>query len=214
MNTWAIGDVHGCYDQMRALLKKIPDDDQVIFLGDYVDRGPKILEVLHFIRDNRNNPRYLFLMGNHEQMMIEDSPATCYDRLTSEAIGKDDWKFWQDFLRKLPDRHETDTNYFVHGGLREDPKTVPLNEHRQSDILWTRPDYESSGHMDYGKYLIHGHTPLKQPYIGSNRANIDTGACFGRLLTAARVDSLGKIDILIQADKNDDVKSFYSGKDF
>lgn len=64
---WCIGDVHGCYDTMIALINKLPTDAKIVFCGDLIDRGPKSREVIDYIRYN-NIPS---VKGNHEDMMCE-----------------------------------------------------------------------------------------------------------------------------------------------
>ena len=81
---FAIGDIHGCYDQLLALLKKIPVDfkqDTLVFMGDYIDRGPKSVEVVDFlIKLKRRLPDTIFLKGNHEDMLQKYLDGT--DRFT------------------------------------------------------------------------------------------------------------------------------------
>ena len=65
--TYVIGDVHGEFDTLKALLNKFPDDSKLIFVGDLVDRGRKSKEVIDFVKDNN----FLCVLGNHEKMMID-----------------------------------------------------------------------------------------------------------------------------------------------
>ena len=65
---WIIGDIHGCYDTLMALIAKLPNDDEITFVGDLIDRGPASRKVLDFVRDNG----YKCVMGNHEEMMVSD----------------------------------------------------------------------------------------------------------------------------------------------
>lgn len=74
---WAIGDIHGCFDEMLVLLNLIkeasPDGADVIFLADYIDRGPKSAEVIRFLMEGSDDPKFVFkvLKGNHEHMMLD-----------------------------------------------------------------------------------------------------------------------------------------------
>ena len=70
-NVYIIGDVHGCFNTLMALVDKLPKDAELIFVGDLIDRGPLSRKVIDFIRDNG----YVSVQGNHEEMMcsaIED----------------------------------------------------------------------------------------------------------------------------------------------
>ena len=69
-----IGDIHGEWDKFRSLYQNIrfnPPEDLLVFLGDYVDRGPKSLETLAWMRRRRNHPHIVMLRGNHDQMMLD-----------------------------------------------------------------------------------------------------------------------------------------------
>jgi serine/threonine protein phosphatase 1 len=65
-----IGDVHGCYDTLVALLGKLPKDAEVCFVGDLIDRGPKSAQIVDLVM---NNPKYHCVMGNHEKMMVDET---------------------------------------------------------------------------------------------------------------------------------------------
>ena len=103
-----ISDVHGCSRTLDALLTKIayaPEEDRIIFVGDYIDRGPHIRETLdHLIRlKEEAGDRAVFLMGNHEQMLLE--------------VAGDQWEGFRFF--EHPGRHiSSDRNrlvYFIDG---------------------------------------------------------------------------------------------------
>ena len=72
---YVIGDVHGCYDEMMALLEKIEqmdEDAKIIFVGDFVDRGPKVDKVLNWCMEHITpDGKYQAVRGNHEQMILE-----------------------------------------------------------------------------------------------------------------------------------------------
>lgn len=90
---WAIGDIHGCYDELLILLdtieSKSPRGAEIVFLGDYVDRGPKSLEVLRFLMAGaqRTQDKWIYLRGNHEQLML--------DAIANNAVVSD-CDFWLD----------------------------------------------------------------------------------------------------------------------
>ncbi|MGB6379475.1 MAG: metallophosphoesterase, partial [Syntrophobacteria bacterium] len=69
---FAIGDIHGCYDRLKTLMEKIPIDcsrDALVFIGDYIDRGPHSFEVVDYLIQLKSRvPEIIFLKGNHEDM--------------------------------------------------------------------------------------------------------------------------------------------------
>src|SRR5215213_9957860 len=75
MTSFVIGDIHGCCDELRYLIDALPigPDDEVIFLGDYIDRGPDSRAVISFLielKDRLRENRLVFLKGNHEDMLL------------------------------------------------------------------------------------------------------------------------------------------------
>ncbi len=84
MNTWAIGDIHGSYTELMELYGKMqkegfdPKEDKLIFLGDYVDGGKRVKEVVdQLIEWNKEYPHWIFLKGNHESMMLDSVLGQC-----------------------------------------------------------------------------------------------------------------------------------------
>lgn len=65
---YIIGDVHGCIETLKALIKKLPTDEEIIFTGDLIDRGPSSKEVVQWVMDNSDRCRSV--VGNHEQMLL------------------------------------------------------------------------------------------------------------------------------------------------
>jgi serine/threonine protein phosphatase 1 len=197
---WAIGDVHGCYNKMISLVEKIPKTEKIIFLGDYVDRGPAIDKVCEFVNVNIDNPRFVFLMGNHEEMMFNATQSPDHmegwllngGKKTQEQVG-DKFELYCDLFRGLRDRYETEHNYFVHGGLSPG---VSFDKQSRDVILW----YRTKDDYNHGKHLIHGHTPQKGNIEQLTwRTNIDTGAVFGYKLTAVKIEMYGQITEVLQA---------------
>ncbi len=73
-----IGDIHGEWDKFQSLYEKIgftPPDDLLIFLGDYIDRGPKPLQVLDWMMAHEEEANIIMLRGNHEQMMLDPTQS-------------------------------------------------------------------------------------------------------------------------------------------
>lgn len=85
------------------------------------------------------------------------------------------------FLESLPLFHATPDLLFVHAGIRPG---VPVTLQDPTDLLWIREEFLSDP-RDHGPLVVHGHTPVEEPQNCGNRVNLDTGAGFGRKLTAA-----------------------------
>lgn len=204
-NIFAIGDIHGCMDKLNALMKKIDinfHSDLLIFLGDYIDRGPCSYEVVSYLIDLKNqHENIIFLKGNHEEMLenyIAGVDRFAYlsngGRQTIDSYIKHGYKQGKDFIPKdhmdffknLDLFYQTDNYIFVHAGLRE--KKV-LEDQSQDDLLWIRQKFIKSKY-DFGKRIIFGHTPLASPLVQSNKIGIDTGAVYGNNLTCVKLPEL------------------------
>lgn len=197
---YAIGDIHGCLDHLEKLFDLVSPDlerHQLVFLGDYIDRGAKAAEVVDFIIDlkkNYNPENIICLMGNHERMFLDylDSrdemlflmnggvtTVASYwgehgDRL-NRRLPPEHW----DFYETLKPYYETDDYIFVHAGLRPG---LPLESQIEDDLLWIRKEFIQSEY-DFGRRVIFGHTPMRSPLIMPNKIGIDTGAVYGNKLT-------------------------------
>ena len=202
---FAIGDIHGCYDRLKALMGKIPIDcsrDTLVFIGDYIDRGPHSVEVVDYlIHLKKRVPEVIFLKGNHEDML--DKFITGADRFTYLLNGGQQTldsyltkpvqsEFFpippdhMEFFKSLRLFYETEEFIFVHAGLR--PR-VPLKSQNTEDLLWIRNKFVSTKY-DFGKRVIFGHTPLKKPLVEPNKIGIDTGAVYGNALTCVQLPDL------------------------
>jgi bis(5'-nucleosyl)-tetraphosphatase (symmetrical) len=121
MATYAIGDVQGCFDELKALLKKCgyrKKDDRLWFVGDLVNRGPKSLEVLRFVRDL--GKRAVVVLGNHDLHLVtqyEGFERKRKDDTFSDVLEAADAKELVDWLRARPMMHAADGYAMVHAGL-------------------------------------------------------------------------------------------------
>jgi serine/threonine protein phosphatase 1 len=197
---YAIGDIHGCLNHLINLLNLVSPDlerHQLVFVGDYVDRGPHSSEVVEYIIDlkKKYNPENIIcLMGNHERMFLDflqgrEEMFFLMNGGASTAVSY--WgDQWERRERRLPSGHEhffetlklyyeTDDYIFVHGGLRPG---LPLAAQKEEDLLWIRKDFILS-EFDFGRRVIFGHTPVRTPLVRPNKIGIDTGAVYGNNLT-------------------------------
>jgi serine/threonine protein phosphatase 1 len=204
MITVAIGDLHGMAQKLEALLDIIdgwchahrPDEPRhLIFLGDYVDRGPQSREVLDRVRALQREGA-ICLRGNHEALMIGslDSNVALQtflqnggDRTIASLATVAAFRDAVAWMRTLPLYFEDDLRFFVHAGIRPG---VPLDRQSEQDLLWIRePFLNHPG--PFHKFIIHGHSPTvrlpghsPRAHVLPHRCNLDTGAVYGGPLSA------------------------------
>ncbi len=199
----AIGDIHGCIKKLEVLLSRlaIQKDDTVVFLGDYIGRGPSSKDVIATLVElQKKNDNVICLIGNHENLLLEyvKSPEEIlipYLRQQSiekflESYGEkdlsrlDDLSFMPDehveFLKNLKLFHEEDDYLFVHAGIMPG---LPLEKHTAMEFCEVR-DVFLEADINIGKTVVFGHTPFELPLVTKNKIGIDTGAVYGNLLTA------------------------------
>ena len=191
--TYAIGDIHGCLGALDQLLTKIAPrpEDELVFVGDYIDRGPQSREVVDRLLALPH--RCVFLMGNHERMLLdflageeEDIYLENGGRATLASYGGDPDHIpaaHLAFFHSLRPMYETPDYLFVHAGIRP---MVPMAEQGAHDLIWIRHEFfKFIG--KYPKPVIFGHTPLRQVLMADDRIGIDTGCVFGGKLTSVKL---------------------------
>jgi len=187
----AIGDIHGLAMTLDRLLAQLPAGGALVFLGDYIDRGPSTRDVIDRLLALETERACVFLRGNHEAMALaaldgDERMGMAWDMngglptLRSYAYRIPDAHI--DFLRRTRPFLVTEDYIFVHGGLQ--PALQP-EEMEAEQLWWMREPFLSSTY-DWGRPVIHGHTPVLsgRPDVRPNRINIDTGAVYGGKLTA------------------------------
>lgn len=194
----AFGDIHGCYKAAETAVKLAKDENALaIFLGDYVDRGPdsiKTLEVL--IEAKKQNPEWIFLRGNHDQMLLDLISGKTEPNIefkvpngmsSNEETTKVFFK-WQNlsehlkneivlFLESTKFYYETEHWIFVHAPLKD--STVPLIKKTEEELIWP---YELNPIWE-GKQFIHGHATVNNPTTTNKGTNINTLCGYGGVLT-------------------------------
>ncbi|HXG79205.1 MAG TPA: metallophosphoesterase family protein [Methyloceanibacter sp.] len=217
-----MGDIHGRLDLLEAILELIADDAAaeanaeqrtLVFLGDYVDRGPDSRGVVErLITGSTQGFDTHFLKGNHEAILLDflqeawrlDHWLLNGGEATMRSYGVDTARLallgappevWrQAFAECLPGAHlrffkslKLNVSFgdylFVHAGVRPG---VPLAAQAEADLVWIRGPFLNHAEP-FGKIVVHGHTPETMPVVRSNRIGIDTGAVFTGRLTALKL---------------------------
>jgi len=205
---FVIGDIHGCLGKLQQLILCInadPENDTIVFIGDYIDRGSAGRDVVDYIiRLKTEYKNVVCLLGNHEYMFLRyldgldeemylsnggQATLLAYAISLSEAPRQRKAKVPRehlDFFESLLEHYETDNYFFVHAGLK--PGLI-LSRQTIHDFLWVRREFIDADY-DFGKTIIFGHTPLSSPLIMPNKIGIDTGAVLGGKLTCVELPEL------------------------
>jgi len=183
---------------LERLIERIPwrpHIDRLVFVGDYIDRGPDSRGVIEIIlRLKALDPDLICLRGNHEAMLLDYLQGRHRElffhnggRTTLASYGVEaerEIHGWlpephRAFLDTLPLYVQLEEAYAVHAGLRPG---LPLEEQQPHEMLWIRNEFIRS-EFDFGKRVIFGHTPFDRPLMMPNKIGIDTGAVYGNRLT-------------------------------
>lgn len=212
-----IGDVHGCKEQLVSLINKlnIQEDDELIFLGDYTDRGPDAYGVFEYLKCLKESmeDKMTILYGNHEVFAIEYAETAKDFSLWSYNGGKETLSSFnrnncalQDYANFMKENaayfYECDDFFAAHAGLLNEHPSKTAKE-SLDDLLWDRMMFENGFYNQ--KLAFVGHTPLRKPTLTGSRMarafdydvayelpktgllGIDTGCFRTGVLTAAIV---------------------------
>jgi len=215
--SYIIGDIHGQAEMLERLLANIESrhkwksptmNGKIVYLGDYIDRGPDSLKVIDLAIKGIPDFSNIFLKGNHEQMLMEamisddrniwNNWMSAGGEVILKSFGYDLFQSRYDpellkdllgpqrveWLHNLDLTHQFDDVICVHAGFLPE---VSITEQVEKDMLWIRKRFLQSSY-DFGLGVIHGHTPEGAPVVKSNRICLDTGAGMGGELTALVVD--------------------------
>ena len=205
MAIYAIGDIHGCLNALKTIFQQgiIKEQDKVVFLGDYVDKGADSKGVLDWLLEKRKVFDFEFILGNHEIMMTaaKSSPQkyaewvqnyggfhTLYSYKMADNLNwmnHVDKKYW-DFIDSCLPYLEIEEFIFVHAGLESNKHLDEQNEHH----LFHKK-YETPVIYNLGKTVICGHTARKNGEIADfgHTICIDTFAHGGMWLTCLNVET-------------------------
>ena len=224
---YAVGDIHGRADLLERLQRDIARDfaesacerGVIVFLGDYVDRGPASRDVIDILLEGPPaGMAAVHLKGNHEDFLLRFAEtgeagetwlmngggATLASYGVAEAADTFHAIWHMDeiraaFVAALPERHleffrtlalhHAEGGYlFVHAGLRPG---IALEAQSADDMMWIRDDFLRSD-ADFGRTVVHGHSPLPYPAERANRIGIDTMAYRSGRLTALALEGASR----------------------
>lgn len=207
MDHYVIPDIHGRADLLQAAIDMIGRNSEVAkvtFLGDYIDRGPDskgVLDILMSGPPDKANHFWEMLRGNHEDMLLEafsrKDKGTWewwlnnggYDTMESfhgpENYRKSLPDRYMEFLKSLPRYTYDDHRIYVHAAVS---KGYPLDNQPEAVTQWHRYQNNFDSPL-FDRYIVHGHTPQKQPFIGKHRCNLDTRAYATNILHVAKFDT-------------------------
>ena len=215
---YAIGDIHGCRAELDLLHARIfadaaaiDGDKWLVYLGDYVDRGPNSAGVLDaLLAPLPKDFRRFTLSGNHEAVMLDFLAAPSIEHGWMSFGGIETLASYGMEARSLagvpaPERIGLLKQYipqahldlldnlaftlslpgvvFVHAGLR---MGVPIALQQERDLLWIRQEFYDAP-PEPGLLVVHGHTPAAEPVVTPSRICVDTGAFATGVLTAVRL---------------------------
>jgi serine/threonine protein phosphatase 1 len=210
--TVIIGDIHGCWDELQALLDAVAPahHDTIIAIGDLVDRGPDSEKVLALFRDT---PNAVSLMGNHERKHVRSARgqtrAALSQRIVKAQLGEH-YIQWVAFMETFPRHLDLPEATLVHGFFAPG---VPLDQQRDNVVIGTlsgeafmqgacaAPWYD---HYDGPKPLVFGHHDYLrtgQPVVRKGRVHgLDTGCAHGGRLTALVLPEFRLVSVPARAD--------------
>lgn len=180
----AIGDIHGEVHKLNKLIDKLSlkQDDTVVFLGDYVDRGYHSRDVINQLLKLSKFCHCEFFLGNHEFNLLKAKQVDSYAMdffmtyggvQTIDSYGSFDniFKEHANFFKSLKPYYLTKDYLFVHAGVRPDKQ---LEEQEIEDLLFIRDNFIYNEPIIEQK-VVFGHTPFETPMIEKDKIGIDTG---------------------------------------
>lgn len=197
--TFAIPDLHGRFDLLEKALTRIESEyagGRIVFLGDYIDRGPQSREILERLMCGPTTPgwEWICLKGNHEAMMVDclDGPDVSWWLEEGAAtIASFDGQIPRsvvDWCASLRLWHDDGKRLFVHAGVEPSRK---IESQGEDVLLWIRYEPRDADIRYPDRHIVHGHTPDRNaPCLYPGRTNLDgLAVSTGRLVVAVFEDT-------------------------
>ncbi len=217
--TLVIGDIHGCYDELRDLLNKVPltRDDHIVHIGDMVDRGPYPAEVVDFFRDT---PNARSIMGNREDKHIRSHDGDMQTNSTQEITRRqfgDDAHFAEAiaYFRTLPLYLDLPDALLVHGyyepgvPIQQQDRNVLLGHPEGEDRLQQRGASDWVAHYDGDKPIVFGHRDYPFLHYQRRAWALDTRCVYGGTLTGLLLPAFTVYSVTARADHWQQVQQQY-----
>lgn len=201
----AIGDIHGCGKTLQKLLEKLKpyEDRTMVFMGDYIDRGPNSKLAIDLAIEMGQKQECIYLRGNHEVMMIDafkNNYAGHWTRngglqtmisLGIKNIQAEMPEPYNDFIYNSVYYYDTPDFFFIHGGI---PPMITIEDFIHSNEiesgLWERSHLHASK-VNWEKPVVFGHSPLEEPILDEMIIGTDTGCVFHNM------PKLGKLSAVL-----------------
>ncbi len=180
----AITDIHGELGKLDRLLAKldIKSDDTIVFMGDYIDRGPDSRGVIDRVIEMQNVCKCIYLKGSHEYAYLHARKNEEYYKFlfwtyggvqTAESYGSFEniYNIHGEFFENLKPYYMTDDYLFIHAGIRPN---VPFEKQDEKDFYYIRHEFIDRKH-NLPQKIIFGHTDFKSPVVQPDKICIDTG---------------------------------------
>lgn len=197
--TFVVPDIHGRLDLLEAAINTIEateDKGKIIFLGDYVDRGPDSKGVIDRLMCGPINPsswEWVFIKGNHEDMLLGCWDDTDFDgewwrthggNTTMESYNDTIPQHHLDWIEALEDLYEDEHRVYVHAAVSE---TVSLGDQSEVMLRWYK--YPQGADVGWNNHhVVHGHVASTGPELLTNRTNLDAGAYYTGAIYIAMFD--------------------------
>ncbi len=191
---FVIGDVHGCiYTLKKLLVSWQKEKEQLIFVGDLIDRGNFSPETVDFVKRLCKKEDAICLMGNHEfacyRAILERKEKTWFRKMGEETIAqyaKSKFKLEKDakWFQELPLIWQNGNFIISHAGISK-AAINPFDKNNSESVLWTRTELK----VYENKIQIHGHTPsYENPFFKKETQswNIDSAAVYSHFLTGLK----------------------------
>jgi serine/threonine protein phosphatase 1 len=224
---FAVGDIHGCKELLNVIHNKIIEvsknkegEKLLIYLGDYIDREPDIKGTIQTLIDFQpENFTKVFLLGNHEQMLLDFMAGkrnSLYIWLgnggleTLESYGcdmnsyidnamelKGEELIRKQFTRLLPSAHKNFFNQLILNYEWDDyffvhagiNPDLPIEKQEKETMLWTREKNFFNPKMTCSKIIVHSHTPVEKIEKYPFRINLDTGSFYSGKLSCLKIEN-------------------------
>ena len=210
------GDIHGCYEELNALRKKIKitQKDTEICVGDFVNKGKDTIKVLNLLMKENiqsvlgNNEEKLIRYINHEKTKENSNPVFLDEGYIKELTNKH-----KKYIQELPLYIKIDNYTILHGGLQNSMNLKKLSKRDKEKIIRLRYLDKNGGFLPlrhneteitfwadiydgHEGFILYGHQPFEEVRYNKYALGLDTGCVYGNKLSAAVIDEKGEIEVI------------------